>query len=391
LAAKSIGHGGEARIYPVITDPKLAAKVYHKPTAIQAQKLAVMIAHLGAITTSSHQMIAWPLDSLVTDDKKAKIAGFLMWRATGVLPIHNFYTPQSRRLVCPLFNYRYLHRVAWNVAAVIHAAQQRGCVIGDINECFALVGNTALVTVVDADSFQIRDPRTGRVYRCGVGKPDFTPPELQGKDFRTTDRTVAHDNFGLAVLIFRLLMEGTHPFDGKYEGTGDPPDLESRIAAGHFPHGQKRVPWSPKPAAPPFAILYPTLQQLLIRCFEHGHRDPNARPAAQTLMRTVREAEGALVECKQNPQHIFGNHLGVCPWCKRKALLGGLDPFPQAGNSHPQRCPRPARRRIARASGTSRVPQYCFAQPLFGGSSRPPVGFIIFLAIIGLMLLPAKT
>jgi DNA-binding helix-hairpin-helix protein with protein kinase domain len=140
LASKSIGFGGEAQNYPVTTDPRLVAKIYHNPTAIHSQKLAVMIAQAwsGAAKPSSHHMIAWPQELLITNDKRAKVVGFLMWRATGVFPIHMFYTPQSRRMVCPMFNHRYLLRIAWNYAAVVNTAHHRGYVIGDINESGAL-------------------------------------------------------------------------------------------------------------------------------------------------------------------------------------------------------------------------------------------------------------
>ena len=43
------------------------------------------------------------------------------------------------------------------------------------NESNILVTDTALVTLVDTDSFQVREPHNGGVYRCPVGKPEFTP------------------------------------------------------------------------------------------------------------------------------------------------------------------------------------------------------------------------
>ena len=63
----------------------------------------------------------------------------------------------------------------------------------------------------------------GSYYRCPVGKPEFTPPELQGRLFAHLDRAPEHDLFGLAVLIFQLLMEGTHPFAGVFLGHGGRP------------------------------------------------------------------------------------------------------------------------------------------------------------------------
>lgn len=409
LASKTVDRGGEARICLVVTDPRLVAKVYHNPTATRAQKLVLMLARPWTACTvpQRHHPIAWPVDLLIKDDRGHTVVGFLMWRATGMFPIYKFYTPQTRRVVCAMFDYRYLHRVARNTAAVVHAVHQRGFVIGDINESGAMAGNTALVTWVDADSFQIRDPNTGRVYRCEVGKPDFTPPELQGKRFSDVDRSVEHDRFGLAVIVFRLLMEGTHPFDGKFEGYGDAPPLESRISSGHFPHGTKRVPWSPKPVAPPFEILHPTLRQLVIRCFEDGHHDPSARPDAQSLMKGLGEAEAALTVCKKNPQHLFGNHLQACPWCQRKELFGGLDPFPPRGSSQSRPSTRSTRTFPARPSTVPAVLgfrqrsqvlpilngilPFASRMPSLGGSWWPPVGLIIFLTIVGIILMLPKT
>ena len=74
----------------------------------------------------------------------------------------------------------------------------------------------------------------------------------------------------MAVLIFQLLMEGTHPFAGIYKGRGEPPTIEARVRAGHFPYSKKRVPYRPTPLALDWKILHPTIQQLLIDSFELG-------------------------------------------------------------------------------------------------------------------------
>lgn len=326
----AIASGGEGRIYPIAQDPSLVAKIYHRPTDEDADKLTVMFSMPpdAPIAAPGHASIAWPLDLLHTVGGREKIVGFVMPRVTKVLPIHTFYTPKTRREQKPLFNYLYLHRTARNLAAAVNALHARGYVIGDVNESNILVTDTALVTLVDTDSFQVRDPYTGYVYRCPVGKPEFTPPELQGQTFREIDRAPEHDLFGLAILIFQLLMEGTHPFLGVYLGSDEPPSLEARIRLGHFPSGTKRIPYRPMPAAPPFEMLHPRLRQMFLRCFEEGHGNPLARPDAKTWVNAIREAEDALVTCSKNNQHKYGNHLSRCPWCDRSKLLRGRDPFP---------------------------------------------------------------
>jgi formylglycine-generating enzyme required for sulfatase activity len=161
-----------------------------------------------------------------------------------------------------------------------------------------------------------------------VGKPEFTPPELHGKDFALLERTRQHDSFGLAVLLFQLLMEGTHPFDGVYPKGTEPLELENRIAAGHFPHGNLgRCPMRPKPIAPPFEMLDPALQRLFLQCFVNGHAHPIERPDAGTWRSALAQAAQTLRRCLVNPQHRYWGHM-ACPWCERTGQLGGMDPFP---------------------------------------------------------------
>lgn len=352
-----LGAGGEARIYAVPPDETFAAKIYHKPNDETARKLGVMLANPPEDAAASEQLlIAWPVDLLRTLDIQRRVVGYLMPRVSGMHPLFEFYNPLTRRQQHPLSNTLYLHRTARNLAAAVRALHARGYVIGDINESNILVTDTALVTLVDTDSFQVRDPQSGAVYRCPVGKPEFTPPELQGKTFVQMDRTPEHDLFGLAVLIFLLLMEGTHPFAGVYQGADEPPSYDARILAGHFPYGSRRAPYKPMPAAPPFEMLHPTLRQLFRRCFEDGHANPQARPDAQTWQTALAEAEAALVTCAANAQHRYGDHLSVCPWCERTKQLGGRDPFPslsavQQGQHLKSLRPRSPSRMVRRPSG----------------------------------------
>ncbi len=348
-----IGAGGEARIYALRYDTSSVAKIYHEPTDEKAQKLLVMLSNppYDPMASAGHTSIAWPKDLL---SNNGKIIGFLMPRVVGMKPIINFYNPGSRRKLSPLFNYLYLHRTARNLASAFRALHESGYVIGDVNESNILVSETSLVTLVDTDSFQVHDPYSGKTYRCPVGRPEFTPPELQSEYFREIDRKPEHDLFGLAVIIFMLLMEGTHPFAGIYRESGEPPLYGERILSGHFTYSIKRkVPYRPAKSAPPFEIVDPMLTQLFVRCFEDGHSDPSARPSAQEWQNALQNSEQNLVTCSVNEQHKYGNHLKKCPWCKRALDLGGRDPFPSSedvkkGLHLQSEQPKPVRRIIQR-------------------------------------------
>ena len=300
---KKLGEGGEARVFALAT-MGLAAKVYHRPTPERADKLRVMLENppVDPASGNGHVAIAWPSDLLLQEN--GSFHGYVMPLVARMHPLVSFYVPKVRRMERPLFDYFYLVTAALNVATAVQALHERYYVIGDVNESNILLAETALATVVDTDSFQVSDPTKGRVFRCGVGKPEFTPPELHGKDFGLLERTRAHDCFGLGVLLFQLLMEGTHPFDGVYPQGSEPLELEKRIAAGHFPHGNGgRCPMRAKPIAPPFELLDPALQRLFVRCFVDGHARPAERPDAGTWRSALGEVAQTLRRCLVNPQH----------------------------------------------------------------------------------------
>ena len=330
-----IARGGEGAIHPYPPDASLVAKVYHadKLKDIDSDKLQLMLANPPDDSVKKDHgcvSIAWPVDLLLSINSSQSIIGFLMPRVSmqQVRPIHDYYSPKTRREKNLGFNYRYLHQTARNFAAAMSALHAKQYVIGDVNESNILVYDTAIVTLVDTDSFQVRDFQHGKVYRCRVGKPEYTPPELQGKRFADYDRTSEHDLFGLGALIFQLLMEGMHPFAAVYQGTGESPLTEKRILAGHFPHGTKTVPYRPAPNAVPFDVLHPTLRQLFIRCFQDGHNNPQARPDARSWVKALEAVDKDLVSCGVNSEHRYGGHLRDCPWCDRKKQLNGRDPFP---------------------------------------------------------------
>jgi hypothetical protein len=184
----------------------------------------------------------------------------------------------------------------------------------------------ALVTLTDPDLFQVR--AGGRPYRCPAGRPEYAPPELQRASGAEVDRQPEHDAFALAVLIFRLLMQGAHPFtvDGGEGGERD--SIPARIAAGFWPYAWERPgPHLPSPHSPPWSVLPPAVQELLRCCFEDARENPTLRPSAARWRQALEEAENDLTTCPQNAQHRHARGLDVCPWCLL-ARQQGRDPFP---------------------------------------------------------------
>jgi len=346
-----IGGGGEAKVYQVQGHPGLLAKVYKDHIDDMRGKLSFMLANPPENPTASrnHQAYAWPSVLICAGDHD-KVVGFLMPRVNGMREVFEFYNPAQRRQTCALFDYRYLMQTARNIAGIMSELHSKGYVIGDVNQRNFFVSDSAMVTVIDTDSFQFRDKQSGQLFLCRVRSVGFIAPEAYKKGLKYVERTVEEDLFGLAVLTFHLLMEGVHPFACRYKGPDEPPPLDKNVMDGNFPHKRADSRFEPPPTAPPFEILSPELRALFMRSFIDGHGTPTARPTAKEWQRALSKASKELVTCVRVPSHFFPAHLGqACPWCAR-VERGFADSFPSLV-SPPS--PAPARKPVPRKRWTS--------------------------------------
>jgi hypothetical protein len=329
-----VGRGGEAVVYNLADNPAWIAKIYEPaPRPNYPAKLAWMLNNPPVDPTAAlgHPSLAWP--SALLYDQEHHLAGYSMPYIKGTAPILVVFNPRRRGETLPKFDRRYLHRTAYNLATAIGALHQSNYIVGDLNESNILVKSSALVSLIDTDSFQVQEPNGSQMttYACPVAKPEYTPPELQGKNLSSTVRTSEQDAFGLGILIFQLLMEGNHPFRAQWLGKGDPPPLEERIASGGFPYMMTPgMPVRPPKYAPELDWLHPAVTELIRRCFIDGHQDPHQRPGAASWARAIAEAEKSLVECPN--KHVYSNHLPACPYChaERVSSRSSAKPRPAA-------------------------------------------------------------
>ena len=294
-----LASGGEGAVYTLRDDAGFVAKVYHnQPTAQAVEKLAAMA---GLATPALTAVAAWPT-GLLRDARTRQPAGFLMPRGTGEL-VQFLYNPAQRLKFFPRAGWKFQVRAAHNLAVAFEKVHQAGCLVGDVNESNALVSPDALVRLIDCDSFQVQ--ANNRSYLCEVGKPYYTPPELQGKNFRGLTRTENHDRFGLAVLVYQLLFAGRHPYAGVYGGPGDP-SFEQLIKEFRFAQGPLAASWgmAPPPHTPTLADIPPALGTLFRRAFESGG-EAGTRPTPGEWHAALAQLEPEVATCAYRP----GPHL----------------------------------------------------------------------------------
>lgn len=311
---KKLGAGGEGAVYDIVGAPQLVAKMYHahRLNHALANKVRAMVADPPEDATRkpplNHVSIAWPIDVVLSG---RNFAGYIMPKLPKSDDLYDLLQPQQRKKQHGQLNHRHLYRTARNLALAMEAIHQKNYVIGDVNFKNALFNDDALITVVDCDSMQVTEAN-GTVHRCIVGMPEYTSPELQGKDFNKEIRTANHDAFGLAVLIFQLLMQGFHPFTGRAKpGT---PDVEQShvycIQQQIFPYLDNQ-PYEPPKVAPSFHALPPMLQLLFTRAFTQI----NNRPTPKEWAQVISMIEKRLVPCNNDPTHYYPSD-GACVICE---------------------------------------------------------------------------
>jgi len=319
-----LARGGEGRICNTREHPGLVAKLLDKPSHEAGDKLNAMLAN------PCREGTAWPQRAIT--DYRGRHCGHLMPRVTNARQLSPLYNPKQRLTTARFFHYEYLIITAANIAATTGGLHDHKYVVGDVADANILVQPTAIVTFIDNDSYQVPRPYQRGYYRCGVGTDEYTPPELIGVDFPSIDRAPHHDNFGMAVIIFRLLMEGCHPYAARYHGSGEPPKLLEKIKAGSWAYSTNAL-LTPPPTAPPFTILPTNIQTLFRRCFIDGHHNPSARPSPKEWLHHLIQFRNSLTTCSHNHNHKYSNHLWSCPWCER-ARQFGIDTFPNQASTH---------------------------------------------------------
>lgn len=302
-----IGSGGEGDVYEIDNRPGgYVAKLYKSPaSSVKAEKLASMVRRS---TSDLQKIAAWPLATLHSPISNATI-GIVMRRVDGVREIHELYSPLQRSVQFPGADWRFLIHAARNCAGTFDTLHRANVVVGDVNQGNIFVDSRALVTLIDCDSFQFTE--NNQTYRCEVGVPHFTPPELQTAKFREVTRTTNHDSFGLAVLIFHLLFMGRHPFAGRYLGSDDMP-IERAIREHRFAYGvgASRLQMQPPPNTITMVDVSPTISQLFERAFGSG-----SRPSPLEWWTALGDFEGQLCKCDDDPGHVYSRQRAKCPWC----------------------------------------------------------------------------
>ncbi len=273
LTDTPFAQGGEAVVHAVPLYPGVVVKLYHghvlqKRTDTLRAKIEAMSSDPKLASLKLHPGLAWPRFSVF--DERGQWRGNAMRKASGVRMNVLAHAMAYRE------NFPNLDRPAavsylLSLLGTLRELHTAGVMVGDYNLAnFLCDPDSDSVTLIDCDSWQVN--AAGKTFRCPVAAPDMLAPELQGKELGKISRTLESEYFSLAILIFKSLMLGRHPYD--VVGGAGPVE---NIRKGYFPYGQggggiPKGPWFNIWSHLPFK-----LKEQFIRTFKDGAQDSAPR------------------------------------------------------------------------------------------------------------------
>jgi serine/threonine protein kinase len=236
VLGERISRGKEGSVYAVEDEPNLVAKIFKKGkvTSHRKEKVELMVQRELWLPG-----ISFPESELTCDDN---FVGFTMRRAQDANVLNDtIFIPQELERLYPGWTRRDLVDICLSFLKRVKSLHELNIIIGDINPNNVMLGNQKDAWIIDMDSVQVDG------YPCPVGWDEFTAPEILGGVQGL--RTMEHENFAVAVMLFMIMMTGTFP----YENSGSDDTIQN-IKSGLFPYGFAGK--SERDLQPPLRWLY---------------------------------------------------------------------------------------------------------------------------------------
>ena len=303
-----VGEGADATVHAIAGEPDFVAKLYRHPDAGRRAKLEAMLAAPPRRTVTEVEgtrvvELAWP-EALLSVSDRDEVAGFVMPSVdlSAAVLLDALLTTRGRDAAGLRHDLRFRIAAAANLAAAVAELHALGHHVIDLKPSnLHVYRDLALVAVLDCDGMSVRGPDGSR-YPAHQYTDGFIAPEA----VRARDHPEAlgepQDRFALAVVVFQLLNNGLHPFQGvPNPAARDVPTTNGeRIGAGLYPYGRGAQALAPPPASP-FPFLDTRTQTFFDRAFDGS---PDTRPEAAEWRDHLRDvlAHG-LAPCPESPAH----------------------------------------------------------------------------------------
>jgi len=346
LEGAALKSGGQGEIFRVAGFPGRVAKIYHGKTGVHEvprEKIEAMIAKPPSTTAiklgvETLPVFSWP--SNVIEDAAGEMRGFLM----SEVPTERAVT--LTKFMSRLSSERDLSeddrslprrfQICRNLSAAIAELHRQRHFFVDLKpDNIFLFKDASIVCLIDNDGFSIDAP--GIRYPAQTYTQEYLAPELLKAALPPASVVNDwQDRFALATIIFQILNNGLHPFQGIPGINTEEWHNDFCVLNGYYPYGSAPCPASaPSPAS--IHDLWSTETKAL---FERAFTSTQAskRPSAQEWCDHLNQyvsPHNKFKSCARFPNQVTHIHLadGECHECRFLQGTGGVSPVKPATDS----------------------------------------------------------
>ncbi|MDD4556127.1 MAG: hypothetical protein PHE89_02200 [Alphaproteobacteria bacterium] len=320
-----VNRGGAAgKIYLNATNPKTVAKIFHNKqnSSSNRKKLEAMLHNPPIFPPAvkdevEYVQIAWPI--AILEDEMSFCVGYLMPlidMKKAVSLDHLMQKAIRKKLSLPE-KYAYRIYAAYNVASMVYALHKAGHYVVDLKPSNIYVyKETMMVAMLDCDGFSIKGEYNDR-HTAEFVSEEYIYPE--GMSQNCSDMGEEQDKFALAVIIFKLLNNGIHPFSGTPRKTDAKMlSIQERIEAYHYAYGL----WPDTYQAPHPYSIHEYFDKTTLEFFERAFTKHQSRPTAKEWKEHIWSLLKSLKTCKKDYNHVYFTSKG-CGMCLMEEKFKG--------------------------------------------------------------------
>ncbi|MBO5441614.1 MAG: hypothetical protein J6A09_03520 [Alphaproteobacteria bacterium] len=335
---KLLNKGGAAgKVYEISGKPSKVAKIFHErqksnTNRLKLEAMVVNNPNIPSVVAGGveYVQIAWP--EAVLEDDEGYCVGYVMpfIDTTAAVSLDHFMQSAVRAKLKLSDKYDYRVMAAYNVALMVASLHKYGHYIIDLKPAnVSIYKKTMTVAVFDCDGFSIKGEQAR--FPAEFVSEEYIYPE--GMDEACEDMGEEQDKFALAVIIFKLLNNGIHPFSGKVKKNADSAlSIQERIAGYHYAYGM----WGDSYQAPHPYSLHTFLPQSTLTMFDRAFVKGQKRPTAQEWQMELDFLLKNLKHCKKNPNHAYFTNKG-CGLCAAEEKLKANLKSIQEKNAEPKK------------------------------------------------------
>ena len=312
--------GGAGEIWTIKKHPNFVAKIYHNHVDFSdyEKKIRAMIDNKPDFET--HELFGklypectWPISRI---EDSGKFKGYIMPQIdfSSSATLGRFLNKKSRDVdgLTGFLGHRFT--IAHNLALNVSKIHQRNHLIVDLKPQNILIQKQELfVSVLDTDGFTIVS-EDGETFPAQQFTPEYVAPEFIKK--RPQDATIEQDLFSLAVIIFRLINNGIHPFQAGMKRSQK--TIQEMVELKYYAYGER----GPGNLIPSKFSEHHYWPEELLETFEKAFKSkerPTAKDWQNLMLKYTSPSFGVVDRCDVDSNHLKYN--GICSQCELQESL----------------------------------------------------------------------